>query len=103
MLPFLRYGYSEGGGTPLRHLVAGGLGFKNIFGRPTDIIGVGVSWGEPIANELFVDQKAAEVYYRFHVADEIAFTPSLQYIKDPPLNITQDELYLFSIRGRAAF
>lgn len=102
-LPFVRYGYSEGGGTPLRHLVAGGIGFKEIFGRPTDIIGVGLSWGEPIANETFVDQKAVEVYYRIHLTDEIAVTPSIQYIKDPPLNIAAHELYLFSIRGRAAF
>lgn len=52
---------------------------------------------------MFVDQKAVEVYYRFHVTDEIAVTPSVQYIKDPPLNVAQDELYLLSIRGRAAF
>jgi len=103
LLPFFRYGYSEGGGTPLRHLVAGGMGFKNIFGRPTDLIGVGLSWGQPIADELFVNQKAVEVFYRFHVTDEIGFTPSLQYIKDPPLSLATDELYLFSIRGRAAF
>lgn len=53
--------------------------------------------------QVFVDQKAVEVYYRFHVTDEIAVTPSVQYIKDPPLNVAQDELYLLSIRGRAAF
>jgi porin len=103
LLPFVRYGYSEGGGTSLRHLVAGGIGFKKIFNRPNDIVGVGLSWGEPIANQVFVDQKAVEVYYRFHVTDEIAVTPSVQYIKDPPLNVAQDELYLLSIRGRAAF
>jgi porin len=103
LLPFVRYGYSEGGGTSLRHLVAGGMGFKKIFNRPNDIVGVGLSWGEPIANQVFVDQKAVEVYYRFHVTDEIAVTPSVQYIKDPPLNVAQDELYLLSIRGRAAF
>ena len=103
LLPFIRYGYSEGGGTPLEHLVAGGIGFKQVFNRPNDVIGVGVSWGEPIADEIFVDQKAVEIYYRVHVTDEIALTPNFQYIKDPPLNVAEDELYLVSIRGRAAF
>ena len=103
LLPFLRYGYSEGGGTPLRHLVAGGFGIKKIFGRPSDIIGVGLSWGQPIADHVFVDQKAVEVYYRLHLTGGIAITPSIQYIKDPPLNLAKNELYLFSIRGRAAF
>jgi porin len=103
LLPFVRYGYSEGGGTPLRHLVAGGLGFKKIFNRPNDVIGVGLSWGEPIASEIFANQKALEVYYRVHLIDEIAVTSSVQYVKDPPLNLVQDELYLVSIRGRAAF
>jgi porin len=103
LLPFFRYGYSEGGGTPLRHLVAGGIGLKSVFGRPNDAIGVGLSWGEPINNQLFVDQKAAEIYYRIHITEQIAFTPSLQYVKDPPLNLAENDLYLFSVRGRAAF
>jgi len=103
LLPFFRYGYSEGGGTPLRHLVAGGIGLKGVLGRPNDAIGAALSWGEPIDNQLFVDQKAAEIYYRIHITKQIAFTPSLQYVKDPPLNLAENELYLFSIRGRAAF
>lgn len=103
VLPFFRYGYSEGSGTPLRHLVAGGIGLKGVLGRPNDAIGAALSWGEPINNQLFVDQKAAEIYYRIHITEQIAFTPSLQYVKDPPLNLAENELYLFSIRGRAAF
>jgi len=103
VLPFLRYGYSEGGGTPLRHLVAGGVAFQNLFGAHSDTLGLGLSWGQPYLNELFVDQKAAELYYRLQLTEELAVTPSIQYIKDPPLNLVTDELVLVTIRGRAAF
>jgi len=103
LLPFFRYGYSDGGGTPLSQLVAGGIGLKSVLGRKDDVIGLGLSWGQPYLNELYVDQKAAELYYRFHLTDELALTPSIQYIKDPPLNLDTDELVLVSIRGRAAF
>jgi len=103
LLPFFRYGYADGAGAVLSHLVAGGLGIKDVFGRKTDIVGLGLSWGRPYLDELFVDQKAAELYYRFHLTDEIAITPSIQYIKDPPLNLDTDDLVLFSVRGRAAY
>ena len=29
------------------------MGFKKIFNRPNDIVGVGLSWGEPIADQVF--------------------------------------------------
>jgi len=103
VLPFFRYGYSQGAGSALSHLVAGGVAFKQIFDRPNDVIGMGVSWGQPYLDELFVDQKAAEIYYRVQATDEFAITPSLQYIKDPPLNLDTDSLVLFALRGRAAF
>ncbi len=49
VLPFFRYGYSEGigGSSPalLDRMVAGGVAIENVFGQDNDVIGIGASWG----------------------------------------------------------
>ena len=102
-LPFLRYSYSDGGAAALRHLVVGGLGIKEVFGRKDDVLGIGFGWGEPILNELFVDQKSLEVFYRMQFTKEFSLSGAVQYIKDPPLNLVTDDLTIFSVRGRTQF
>lgn len=101
-LPYFRYGYSTGGSSPLRHFVAGGMGFKNVFGRQDDLIAFGVSWGEPTNKELFVSQTATEAFYKFHLTKELAITATVQYIQDPPLSV-EDDLTVLGIRARAVF
>jgi len=67
VLPFCRYGYSEGnsGGSPalLDQMVAGGFAIEDVFGQDNDVIGVGASWGRrdlgstvvPVSSPIIVD------------------------------------------------
>lgn len=104
VVPFLRYSHQDGQAAALRHFVSGGIGFKDVFGRADDLIGVGLGWGEPVNKDLFVtNQKSAELFYRINLTKEIAVTAGLTYIKDPPLNLVTDDVTVFSLRGRAQF
>lgn len=88
----------------LRIFYAGGVGFKEVFGRKKDIIGIGLGYGEPVNKELFAtNQKSLETFYRIHLSKEFSLTAGITYIKDPPLNLTEDEITVVSIRGRAQF
>ena len=67
ILPFFRYGYSEGigGGSPalLDQMVAGGFAIEDVFGQDNDVIGIGASWGRrdlgstvlPVSSPIIVD------------------------------------------------
>ncbi|MCP3892029.1 MAG: carbohydrate porin, partial [Desulfobulbaceae bacterium] len=43
-----------------------------------------------------------ELFWRYQLTKEIAVTPSLQYIKDPALNETEDALWVYGLRVRVA-
>ena len=76
--------------------------FKNIFREDHDVIGLGLSWGQPSADGLD-DQFAGEVFYRFQVLPNLALTPSVQLILDPARNPDKDAIAVFGIRGRFGF
>ncbi len=101
LLPFLRYSYQDGQAAVLEHFVYGGIGFKEVFGRAEDLIGIGLGWGKPANTDLFItNQKSLEAFYRVHLSKEVSVTTGVTYIKDPPLNLTEDEVTVFSVRGR---
>ena len=86
----------------LKNFFYGGVGFKEDFWKGRRILlaspGAGVN---PRTKTLFAEnQKSLEAFYRFHLTQELAVTASVTHIKDPPLNLTEDEVTLFSIRGR---
>jgi porin len=105
LLPFLRYGYSEGGSKGpalLKHMVNGGVAFDNIFGQSDDRIGIGFTWSEP-ANGMLSDQKAIDMFYRIQVTPEIAVSPTLQIIIDPVRNPNEDTIIVGGVRTRFTF
>ena len=60
-----------------------------------------MGWGQPAKKDLFItNQKSVEAFYRVHLSKELSVTTGITYIKDPPLNLTEDEVTVFSIRGR---
>ena len=65
----------------------------------SDIFGIGVNWGEPPDDSL-PDQWTAEVFYRLQLSQNLQFTPSLQYLKDPALNDRDSSLWVFGLRMR---
>ena len=101
VVPFARYGYSNGGATPLKHLVNVGVGFDDVFGYAQDTIGIGLTWGDPSASNLR-DQYAAEFFYRMQFTPYFALTPDIQLIAHPANDTSTDLLGLFSVRGRLA-
>ena len=102
VMPFVRYGHSSGGAAALKNMVATGVGFYHAFGKQSDGIGVGLSWGEPFGDQAR-DQHGVEIYYRIQLTNEMAITPDVQYIGNPANNPDVDSLFVFSLRIRAAF
>jgi len=96
VMPFLRYSYSDGGATPLDHLVTGGLAYRV---RGHDGFGVGLSWGSPSEAGLR-DQFGIESMYRFYLTQAISVIPGLQVLFQPSRNPDEDVIGVFSLRAR---
>jgi porin len=107
-LVFARGGYSDDGGSLLERSVSIGGGYTpgglELLGSGSQL-GFGVNWGQP-NDALFGvdldDQYAAEVYFRWQLADELAITPSVQLLIDPAINPEENTIWLFGLRARLA-
>jgi len=103
LMPFVRGGYADEGGTLLQKSLSAGLGYNAFGGR--DQLGVAVNWGEPNEDSFGPDldnQFVFETYYRWQLTEQFAITPDIQYLKDPALNPEHDSLWVFGLRGRLA-
>jgi porin len=103
LMPFVRAGFADDGGTLMQKSVSVGFGYQKIAGR--DLLGVGLNWGEPNEDTLgpgLDDQITLEVFYRFQLAEQFAITPDIQYVQDPAINPTEDSLWIFGLRARLA-
>ncbi len=103
-LPFLRGGYSDGGGALLRGSVSAGLGFR--LNDRNDYIAFGASWGRPptdVTGGRPEDQGTFEVYYRAHIFPHVSITPDFQLLLNPALNPSADSIWVLGLRLRAAF
>lgn len=101
VVPYARYGYSNGGATTLKQFASIGAGFENVFGYDADAIGIGLSWGDPW-NSALDTQYAFETFYRMQLTPQLALTPDVQVIVDPATDPASDMLGVFSLRGRIA-
>jgi len=102
-MPFLRGGYTEDGGSLLQKSISAGIAYQWIPGR--DLIGLGFNWGQP--NETtwgssLKDQYSMELFWRWQVGEELAFTPALQLLIDPANNPEEDQIWVFGLRARLA-
>jgi len=101
LMPFIRGGYADDGGTLLQKSLSVGLGY-NIKG---DQLGVAANWGQPNEDSFGPDldnQTVFEAYYRWQFTEQIAITPDIQYLIDPALNPEHDSLWVFGLRARLA-
>jgi porin len=104
-LPFLRYGYSDSGRrgpAAIEQMLNGGLAIDDIFGQSKDRVGIGLTWSRPSDGSLD-DQGAIDAFYRVQVTPEIALTPTVQMVIDPPRNPDEDVVWVLGIRSRFAF
>jgi porin len=108
-LAFVRAGFAEDSGSLLEQSVSIGGGYTpqglQLLGSGSQL-GFGANWGRP-NDALFGtdldDQYAMEAYFRWQVADEIAITPSVQWLIDPALNPDEDTIWVFGLRARLSF
>ena len=97
-LPFIRIGRSRGRAALYETLVSTGIGYYRPNG---DLAGIGLNWVE--ARDIPGDQYTAELFYRFSLSPGLEITPSVQLVRNPLLDPTQDGFGVFSLRFRAIF
>jgi porin len=103
LMPFIRGGYANDGGTLLDRSVSVGLGYNAMGGR--DQLGVAANWGRPNEDSFgpdLDDQYTFELFYRLQITEQFAVTPDIQYLIDPAQNPTEDSLWIFGLRARLA-
>lgn len=104
ILPFLVAGVSDGNASTLKKDVAVGvaIGFDTTQAKARDVLGIGIAWGEP-SNDALQEQFTGEVYYRFQILDNIAITPSIQFVKNPVANPDKTTVTALGLRLRFTF
>jgi porin len=99
IVPFLRVGYCPAGAGRTSTEVDWGVVSVAPFGRPTDRLGLGVTWAKPTAASTN-DQFAFELFYRAQVVDGLQLTPDVEFIPNPALNPGSGFQAVFGVRVR---
>lgn len=102
--PFLRGGWSDGGGSLYEAALSAGFGYTKDPSR--SILGAGVNWSRPnedIFGAGLDDQITVEVFQKWQLTEGIELTPSIQIIQNPALNPDEDTIALLGLRARIAF
>jgi porin len=98
-LPFVRGGWSDGGGTLVDRTVSAGVGYR--INQHDDYLGFGANWGR--APDTPRDQVQLEAYYRASIVPGLSVVPSAQVILDPAENPGLASLWLLAVRLRAVW
>ena len=99
-MAFARAGWSDGD-APLYNRSAT-IGVLRQLEVRTDVLGLGVNWGDPADNSLS-NQTTVEAFWRFQLTPQIALTPSVQYLKNPVGNPNEDTVWLWGLRFRFTY
>ena len=103
-LPFLRAGYADDGGSLMQKSLAVGVAFQPVPGA--SVLGVGANWGQPSESTYgssdLRDQYTFEIYGRVQIAQELAVTPTFQWLIHPALNPDVGSTGVFGLRARFA-
>jgi len=104
-LPFLRAGWSDGGGgVPYEGAVAVGAGYY--MRNRSDLLAVGFNWGRPSTETYGTrlgDEYTIELLYRIHLLHQLSVTPDVQILISPALNPDADVVGVFGLRARLVF
>jgi len=102
--PFFIAGHSDGNASLMKTDVTAGLGILIDTKSRTanDVLGVGVSWGDP-SNAALREQITSEIFYRFTLAQNVAITPSIQWVKNPAAATAFDDVLTAGLRLRVTF
>ena len=99
-MPYIRAGWSEGN-APIYNRSAT-LGVTRNFQYRSDVAGIGINWGDPPDDSLR-DQTTVEAFWKIQFAQNLAVTPSVQWLKDPALNSEENNIWLVALRTRLIF
>jgi porin len=100
-MPFLRYGESSGD-SPIYNKSAT-IGLLRKFHFRSDVAGIAINWGETPPVTGSTEQTTMEAFWNIQFARNLAFTPNIQYLRNPALNPTEDEIWSVGIRTRITF
>jgi porin len=95
---FAKLGWSEGSAPFYNESYT--VGMIRYLTTRSDKLGLAINWGEPPDDNGLNDQWTLEFFYRLQFSQNLAITPSLQYIIDPALNPNEDSLTIFGLRLR---
>jgi len=102
--PFVRAGYSDGGGAFWNKTVS--IGFGRYMRGKSDVFGLGLNWSRP-SEDVFGpglnDQYTAEVFYRLKVFKTLTIAPDVQLIVNPALNPDHDVIVVAGARARVNY
>jgi len=98
-VPFLRGGYSNGGGTLVDRTISVGFGYA--IGDRDNFLGFGANWGR--APEVGRNQYQIETDYRTPIVRGLSVVPSVQYIVNPAYDPDVSDLWLLALRLRAVW
>lgn len=97
LMPFFRAGWSDGP-APFCNETAT-LGVIRYLRQRSNLLGLAVNWGSPVDDTLR-DQVTTEAFWRIQLAQNLAFTFSIQYIDSPALNPEESSLWIGGARLR---
>jgi carbohydrate-selective porin OprB len=69
---------------------------------PSDLFGFGSGWVRP-SNRALREQQTHEIFYRFHLTDNLALSPDVQLVLNPAVNPTEELIWLLGLRTRVTF
>lgn len=99
---FARYSTARADWVEADHVLAGGVGFTGVLGRPDDFVGLAFGWTSPRESELR-EEYVSEALYRVQLTDVQQLSAGLQLIFDPAESTDDDVVAVFEARWRVAF
>ncbi|MCW8331412.1 carbohydrate porin [Photobacterium sp. SDRW27] len=102
-MPFFRLGFSQGNHDFYNRSATAGMLYK--FKASGDLLGLAVNWGkfDEQAIRSRDSQTTAELFYRFQVSNNLAITPSVQYLVNPAYSSSVDSMWVTGVRARISF
>lgn len=97
IMPIFRAGISKGASPIYNETVTLGLTYK--LESRSDEFGVAVNWGK-LPSDTYKNQITTELFYKLQLAQNLAITPSIQFLTDPALNNETNDVTIIGLRFR---
>jgi len=94
---FGRTGQSRGKASMMKRSTT--VGVSHIWKAYLDVFGLAVNYSEPV-DESLREQTTMETFLKIKLAQNIAITPSFQWLINPALNPKQDDIQIYGLRVR---